>query len=256
MPPTRAGNTSPGAPLAGLPLALSWGDFKIAHRFRAMNTAIELFAMDPRSAVHLTAAEQVFHDVEQRFSRFRDDSELSRLNARRDTRVVIPREMLELLSLAQKLHTVTEGVFEPAVLPRLEAAGYDRSFERVERDGTATALTEPQERHSIGDVPLAVANLTFEAPPGLRLDLGGISKGYTVDKVAAQLAPIRDFLVNAGGTCSRQARAPAATAGWRASPIRSISRKTSACCTCATRRWRPRQRPCGRGSAAARSSIT
>jgi thiamine biosynthesis lipoprotein len=216
MPPTRAGSMSPRAPLAGLPLALSWGDFKIAHRFRAMNTAIELFAMDPRSSVHLTAAEQVFHDVEQRFSRFRDDSELSRLNARRDTRVVISREMFDLLSLALSLHAITERVFEPAVLPRIEAAGYDRSFELVARDGAATTQAEPQERRSIGDVRLEATSLTFEAPPGLRLDLGGIGKGYTVDRTAAQLAPIGDFLVNAGGDMFASGTGPGGD-GWLAS---------------------------------------
>jgi thiamine biosynthesis lipoprotein len=40
---------------------------------------------------------------------------------------------------------------------------------------------------------------TVTLPPGRRLDLGGIAKGWTVDRAAARLRPFRDFAVDAGG---------------------------------------------------------
>ena len=39
----------------------------------------------------------------------------------------------------------------------------------------------------------------IELEPGFRLDLGGIAKGYAVDRALAQLSPAGSCLVNAGG---------------------------------------------------------
>ena len=64
-------------------------------------------------------------------SRFRPDSELSRLN--REGRVQAGPELLELVRLALAARARTGGRFDPTVLPALVAAGYDRSFETVAR---------------------------------------------------------------------------------------------------------------------------
>jgi thiamine biosynthesis lipoprotein len=192
---TRA-NTGPPALLVP---PLAWGELKVVHRFRAMNTTIELNAMDPAAAPHLAAVERSFHEIEARCSRFREASELSRFNARTASRIAVSPDMAELLALAQRFHATTGGVFEPAVLPQLEAAGYDRSFEQVERESAAEPdpHTTPQ-RWSIADVRIDAEGVA-EAPAGLRIDLGGIGKGFAVDRAARMLAPVRNALVNAGG---------------------------------------------------------
>lgn len=244
---TRVASPDAPTPFATLPLALSWGDFKIARRFRAMNTSVELFAIDPRFAPNLAGAENVFHEEEQRFSRFREDSELSRLNARITTASAISQEMFEILSLAREFHVVTGGVFDPAVLPRLEAAGYDRSFERVVRDAGAVVNAEEPASHSMSEMRLDRTRLIFEAPAGLRIDLGGIGKGYTVDEAAAQLSPIHDFLVSAGGDMYASGTGPGGD-GWLASvanpfdleedlSVLNLRDQALATSTTAIRRW-------------------
>ena len=55
---------------ATMPLPTSWGELQIVRRFRAMNTHIDLYAMRPDIAPLLAEAEQIFHDVESRFTRF------------------------------------------------------------------------------------------------------------------------------------------------------------------------------------------
>src|ERR1043166_85998 len=96
-------------------------------RFRAMNTDIRLVVSDWKQAGLLEAGEATFHAIEARFSRFLADSELSFINET-EGEVVVSSEMIDLLSLAKHFHALTKGIFEPAVLPALEAAGYDRSF--------------------------------------------------------------------------------------------------------------------------------
>ena len=174
-----------------------------------MNTNVQVFIREAGFAPLLAMAQEVVEREEARLSRFRPDSELSRFNARTIDRVRVSPELLRVLELAQRFCRQTEGVFDPAVLPDLEAAGYDRSFELI-----APAADIPAEgraaaaRGSVRDLRLGPSDLTVEAPLGLRIDLGGIGKGYTVDRAAEVLAPARDFLVNAGGDIYASGRGP------------------------------------------------
>ena len=165
--------------------------------FRAMNTDVMVRALDPAAGPALAAVEQLFASMERRFSRFLADSELSRLNASLAGAVEVSPAMFALLRLAQRLHRDTGGIFNPAVLPQLERAGYDRSFERVD-DGDGIT-DEPREIAPFSALRLDHRSRTVLRPAGMRLDLGGIGKGWSVDRAARQLAPLRDFHVSAGG---------------------------------------------------------
>lgn len=216
--------------------------------FRAMNTDVLLLARDVAWIPLLVRAEEVFHDVEARFSRFLPDSELSLLNAASGSRTTVSREMLDLLSRAIELNAITGGVFDPAVLPQLEAAGYDRSFEQVPRELAGDAAGMAPARHTISEAKLDPQKRTVTTPAGLRIDLGGIGKGYSVDLAAAVLAPARDFLVDAGGDIFASGRAPDAD-GWivgvadpqqpeRDVAVLCLSDVALATSTTAVRRWR------------------
>jgi len=170
------------------------------HAFFAMNTRILLLSRSWDSAKLLCEAEQVFLDVEERFSRFRPSSELSRLNDMSGRRVTVSTEMFHLLDQCRRFHRVSGGLFDPAILLDLEAAGYDRSFELVASPAAEGNRTPPTPGHgSIADMDLDRGRLTVQAPPGVQLDLGGIGKGYAVDRAAQVLTPMTDFLIDAGG---------------------------------------------------------
>lgn len=166
-------------------------------RLRAMNTDIELRTANVIGGSYLGAAAQVFTDVDHRFSRFRPDSELSLLNARTTSTVHGSPDLLALLMSCACLHRVTRGVFDPSILPDLEASGYDRSFELMTGDA-GTGLAAHSMRGFDG-VAIDHAQSTITLPDGMRIDLGGIGKGWAVDRAAEVLAPCEDFVVNAGG---------------------------------------------------------
>jgi thiamine biosynthesis lipoprotein len=166
--------------------------------FDAMNTDVRIVTLAPEVDELMALAEQVFHDTERRFSRFQPESELSRLNSRTADQVRVSPEMMAALRLCTRMHLATGGVFDPAILPALEHAGYDESFERIPVD-RGRASDSPPPRRSINEVNLKESRLTVKAPRDLRLDFGGIGKGLAVDGARAVLAPLGDFVIDAGG---------------------------------------------------------
>jgi thiamine biosynthesis lipoprotein len=180
--------------------------------FRAMNTDVAVAAPTLAPAAQEALARDVasaFEEAEQRFSRFRPDSELSRLNRDRGPTVVSPA-LLDALIAAHRHGIATGGLFDPAVGGALESAGYDRSFApgRLDRDHD---LTAPATAH-FRDVAIDEATRTVRRPPHVRIDLGGIVKGRTVDR-AAQLLP-EVGVVDAGGDVVLRGNGPDG-AGWR-----------------------------------------
>jgi thiamine biosynthesis lipoprotein len=163
--------------------------------FRAMGTEVELLLdADPgeRAERALVRGQAEFERLEQLMSRFRDDSELSRLNRAGRISSASP-DLARVIELALAAREATGGLFDPTVHDSLVAAGYDRTFAAVPAD---TALPGLDARCG-GDV--RVDGLTVELGLGVRLDLGGIGKGYAVDRVAELLAVAGPCLVNAGG---------------------------------------------------------
>ena len=127
--------------------------------------------------------------VEATCSRFDETSELSRLNAAGQGRV---SELLaEIISLALEGRELTNGLFDPTVHDAVVASGYDRTFAEV---------TDAAERPGVvagGQIVLEGDQVVLE--PGTRVDLGGIAKGYAVDRACDELAPLGRCLVDAGG---------------------------------------------------------
>jgi FAD:protein FMN transferase len=162
----------------------------IARRFRAMGTEVELLVEAESAERALEAAEGEFHRLEALLSRFRADSELSRLNAERSLEP--GPDLLEVVELALRARVRTGGRFDPTVHDALVAAGYDRSFELVPADGPAAGTA------TCGGGVL-VDGRRIELEPGVRLDLGGIGKGFAVERAAVALAAAGPCLVNAGG---------------------------------------------------------
>jgi thiamine biosynthesis lipoprotein len=182
------------------------------HQFSAMNAEVRIFTASVDSPQTMVAAEESFHNLERRFSRFLPDTELSYLNERRSARVRVSAEMLAVLRLCVRMHRATGGLFDPAILPSLERAGYDRSFEQVPAEGAASRAPMPA-RQSITQVSIDASRSAVRLPDGMRLDFGGIGKGFAVDRAATIMAPLSDFLVDAGGDIVARGDGPSGE-GW------------------------------------------
>jgi thiamine biosynthesis lipoprotein len=157
-----------------------------------MGTDIELIVDVDLDTVALDRAEREFHRLEAILSRFRDDSELSRLN--RDGAIDAAPDLLRVIELALEARDRTDGRFDPTIHDALVAAGYDRTFEEVAEDGPRHHRAAPA---GGGDVSVEGTRITLE--PGVHVDLGGIAKGYAAERAGEVLATAGPCLVNAGG---------------------------------------------------------
>jgi len=158
--------------------------------FRAMGTEIELLVDADGAGGALDAAESEFHRLESLLSRFRDDSELSRLN--RDGSIEPGPDLERVVGLALEGRERTAGRFDPTVHDALVAVGYDRTFEQLPQDGDVAPPAA-----AAGAVRLHGGRI--ELDPGVHIDLGGIGKGYAAERAAELLALAGPCLVNAGG---------------------------------------------------------
>ena len=173
-----------------------------------MNTEIHawLYCQD-KTAV--TQVQTLFDEYERRLSRFDADSELSRLNRCRDDRFRASPVLFEAVQVALWAAGATGGIYDPTILASLERAGYDRSFEKIkiaapylnwqQAETQNRAARCPLRRHSYRDITLDISRREILKPRGLSIDLGGMGKGWTVDRVADRLQGEGPFLVNAGG---------------------------------------------------------
>jgi len=156
------------------------------HRFRAFGCEVVLAGGDP------VTASRTFARWDATFSRFRPDSELSRVNAAAASTVRVSPFFATALRAALDAAADTAGLVDPTLGAALEAAGYDRDFALLDEDpGPPGAAV----RSRLGDVRLHGAFL--HRSPGLRLDLNGVVKALAVDEVAGTLSG--EGFVSAGG---------------------------------------------------------
>ena len=159
-----------------------------------MNSEIELAAGGPRAEQGLARAERWLAAYEGRFSRFRILSELSLLNRSEGEPVRVSLPLLQLIDLSLHFARRSNGLFDPTVLRDLEAAGYDRSFEQL-----APKPARRQKRRAVSwqEIRVDRAARTVTLPAGAGIDLGGIGKGWAIDRMASMLG--KPCLVNGGG---------------------------------------------------------
>ncbi len=161
-----------------------------------MGTTCEVTVVGGSDAL-LGRAQERLEELESRWSRFRDDSEITRLNSRSGRPTALSADSYLLVDHAVAGWRWTGGRYDPTVLHAVEAAGYRWSFELVEGQlarGAPTADGRPAP--GCGGVALDPELRAVTFPPGVGFDPGGIGKGLAADLVV-------DLLLDEGaaGAC-------------------------------------------------------
>jgi thiamine biosynthesis lipoprotein len=155
--------------------------------FRALGTQCEVqYACpdDARAAAFDLAAVAWVTAFEAKYSRFKPDSLVSRINAAAGREwVAVDAEMEGMLQLCDTLHFMTQGVLDPTALPLLRLWDYKAATPRIPADGEIAAALALVGWKKVQRAPGKV----FLPLPGMALDFGGFGKEYAVD-VVAQLA--------------------------------------------------------------------
>jgi thiamine biosynthesis lipoprotein len=145
----------------------------------------------------LDAAEQRLHELESLWSRFREDSDITRANQAGGRAVQVHEDTLAVVSRALDAWRQTEGRFDITTLPALLEHGYTHSATTK-----VAAPSVPGTR--VGQsawVKVDYATSTLTVPATTAIDLGGIGKGFAADIVAEELieSGAVGALVNLGG---------------------------------------------------------
>lgn len=185
------------AMLASNPARAEWFRFSDSAMTTPVN--LELWADDRAQAEALWR--RVFAEftrVDEVMSRYREDSELSRVN--RDAAgepVPVSEPLFTVLRKARDISELSDGAFDIS----FASVGYLYDF-REGRQPDDEAVKEGLARINFRDILLDedARTVTFRKP-GLRLDLGGIAKGYAVDQGMRVLtgAGIEHARLSAGG---------------------------------------------------------
>ncbi len=182
----------------------------------AMGTVLELTVRAADEARGRAVLERLFartHELEALFSGFDPASALSRLNARAGRGpVTVPPELARILSDAERLAAESGGAFDVSVGPWV-ALWRDAAERR--RLPSAEERASARARAGLGSFRVEGAAVALGA--GAALELGGIAKGWSLDRLAEVLGRqgVRDALLSFGESSVVALGAPEAGARWR-----------------------------------------
>jgi thiamine biosynthesis lipoprotein len=139
--------------------------------------------------------------VDRACSRFREDSELMRINRGDGSPCTVSPLLCDALGVALDAARTTEGILDPTVGAAVRATGYDRSFAELGSAGPRLG------RVGFAGVPgwrlvdLDPISRTLRVPAGVELDLGATAKAFAADRAAAAIraGTATDVLVSLGG---------------------------------------------------------
>jgi thiamine biosynthesis lipoprotein len=144
------------------------------------------------SAEELAAIRRLFEDWDGAFSRFRPESELSRINRHPLEVVILSRLFAYAMRTAISVAAATNGLVDPTLGAAIEAAGYDQDFSELGDDERPTGTPSPGTWRS-----LRLSGRLLSRPPGTALDLNGVVKSLAVDSALELISG--DGFVSAGG---------------------------------------------------------
>jgi thiamine biosynthesis lipoprotein len=206
------------SPLSPLPPVC---DGLVSARWEALGTSVVLRLTDSGALeVARETVERELDAIDRACSRFRADSELSRVNSRVGRSVVVVSPLLiEAVEMALSAAELTGGDVDPTVGAALELAGYDRDWRQLAPplDG------EPEPRPAIAarvragwrTVTVDRGSSSIHIPTGMKLDLGATAKAWAADRAARAVydATGAGVLVSLGGDIATAGVAPGG--GWR-----------------------------------------
>lgn len=165
------------------------------YQFNSMSTTVKIAISYELSNHDLSLIYQLFELIEKTCSRFRSDSELSLLNRQIEKEAIVSSEMFSILTEAEKFFWESNGIFNPGILSALETNGYNQSIEFVRGQN----MDLPLDAIGVTSQPFKLNRGRQAVTLHTRIDLGGIAKGWVIDRAAKILEKYGYGFINVGG---------------------------------------------------------
>jgi len=189
-------------------------DGPISVQFAAFGSTALVFVTQPRVLPRARAAvERIVANFDHACSRFRADSELSRLNAAGGQPRKVTPLLLDAVSAALRAARITDGDVDPTIGAALIALGYDRDFAQLPARKAPVALAAVRGWQAVRVDRQA---RTVAVPAHVTLDLGATAKALAADYAAAAATDATGgpVLVSLGGDIA-VAGGPPPAGPWR-----------------------------------------
>lgn len=179
------------------PLDLVREDGYWVGRFSAMASPCEILIATEEEEVARNLLEIAAREawrIEQKFSRYRDDGIVARINSS-GSPVKVDQETAQLIDFAYQCFELSDGLFDITSGILRKAWRFDGGSQLPSRGAVESLLP------LVGLGQASWNSPEFYLPPGMQIDFGGIGKEYAVDKVLSLLRGRMDapMLVNFGG---------------------------------------------------------
>ena len=218
---------------------------------RALGGTLRVIVTRPRSlAAAKAAVDEVITAIDVAASRFREESELSRLNATPEREVTVSPLLAKAIAAALRGAELSDGAVDPTVGNAIRLAGYDSDFASVLKDGGPLRV-HAERIPGWRAIRFDAASNRVWIPRGVEVDLGATAKALASDLAAAAACRVIEgggVLVSLGGDIAVAGEPPAG--GWSvqvsedsAAPIEegeetvSISAGGMATSSTTVRRW-------------------
>ncbi len=184
--------------------------------WKALGTTVHLLTTHEVGLAPATeAVREILIDVDQAYSRFRDDSELSRLNARAGETVTVGPLLASAIAVAERAATLTDGAVDPTIGHAIRVAGYDDDVARLASAGGPLIL-RAERIPGWRAMHVDLRSRRVALPAGVELDLGSTGKALAADLAAAaaiRVVPNGGVLVSLGGDIATAGQPP--PGGWQ-----------------------------------------
>ncbi|MDQ6711310.1 MAG: FAD:protein FMN transferase [Candidatus Dormibacteraeota bacterium] len=181
--------------------------------FPALGTGARVITLEPQTLEAATAAvERVLREVDLTCSRFRSDSEVTRLNQAAGVPTRVSPLLFLAIETALRVSRMTAGAVDPTVGAAMRIIGYDRDFARLPADGAFTVAIRPVPGYERIRLDRLSSAVTLQ--PEVEIDLGATAKALAADLCAAAgiAAGASGILVSLGGDIAVAGEVP--TDGW------------------------------------------
>jgi len=185
----------------------------------AMGTVFTVAAYGRDRTFLAEVMEQIFEEVDrldEQMSNYKPESELSSINREAANHpVIVEPGLFHLLEISVQRSVETGGAFDITVGPLMKSWGFFRGRGRLPSEAE---ITEVLKRVGYRHLKLDADRRTVRFDePGVEIDLGGIAKGYAVDRAADVLRSngITSALVSSGTSSIYALGSPPGAHGWK-----------------------------------------
>jgi thiamine biosynthesis lipoprotein len=186
--------------------------------WRALGTSLHVLTTTETALADATrVVRDLLDDVDLAYSRFRNDSELIRLNGSAGRRVVVSPLLGMAIEVGLRAARITKGAVDPTIGKALRLAGYDDDFTRIAAHDQRPVRLQARPIPGWQAIHYDRSSRTVLIPAGVDLDFGSTGKALAADLAATSVSqtvgPAVGILVSLGGDIATAGPPP--DGGWR-----------------------------------------